>query len=666
MPVRTAEEIGNPDVVSISKCSTPTAFQVSVLKNDLFNICGSSEFRSAEQFDFVFRVVFSNQDLIVIHPTGSGKSVAFLMLAQIVRSKVAIVVVPMVALVQDLLRRSAEVGIVAAKSLDGLARNTQIVFLTPESFVLESSRRVIHELHESKRISRIFIDECHMAIFDSGFREAYLGVASICRHIKGTVLLTGTASVRTQSELKALFFAEDAPVTVLRSSSNRPNLEYSVISGDFSQILPLITPLKDDERAIIYCVTILDLEKVCTKIGLNLCTAFYGELSAEEKSANFNTWRSGTRSIMVATKAFGVGIDFGKIKYVLNYGLPESFEEFAQQSGRAGRSSTIEAKSIVLIKENAEIEKLKFIKNTGDQIRLENFKKILDFGLNKSTCRRVLLSAHFDKHFSICDSKANLKCDNCLRTPSNDSSSISSQVSPLLANSSTTSPANNRHSDFASEPSHLASSSTLSQVSRVLEQSTTISPANNRHSNLDTEPSKLTSLISRNKLFMQELLNFLGLAVSSNICIVCTYKRKEATFHSSATASPCPFKNYCIGCFESRTHGIASCPMKGKDALKEKGGTFPCCKLPISIFEVSFHPIDEATKNPIIFKECKYRDLIVVLIRLINSDTTIPEEKKTFLLTKDSDGIYGCWKEFYNFMKNFGKNKQSRISFQRL
>ena len=191
----------------------PSSYQICSLKEALLNF-GKESFRSNAQLDFFINVIFTKTNIFAVQPTGSGKSLAFLLHAKIFPSCLVVVVVPLLSLIDDLVRRSELARITVVKSLDDVTPNTSIVFLTPESFIKDSTVKQIHELSELGKLTKVFIDECHFAVIDKDFRTSYSRLASICKSLRSVVLLTGSASLCTEEELKRLFFEDNSIVKI--------------------------------------------------------------------------------------------------------------------------------------------------------------------------------------------------------------------------------------------------------------------------------------------------------------------------------------------------------------------------------------------------------------------------------------------------------------------
>lgn len=405
----------------------PSAFQINSLKQSLLNFGSGNFVRSNYQLDFFLNVIFTNSNIFAVQPTGTGKSLAFLLYAKIHLSSLILVIVPLISLINDLVRRSRHAMINCVSAMEDILPDTRIVFLTPENFIQDSTVHQIHRLSELGTISKIFIDECHFAVIDRDFRTSYNRVASICKNLNPVILLTGSASLSTEQDLKQLFFSNIASVVTLRQPTLRKNIEYiikEINGGDKSMdfLNQFILDLKNDERIIIYTVTIEKLHEIYNFLGSCMATKFYSDLSDEEKNVNTENWFRGNTKTIIATKAFGVGIDFNKVKTVFHFGLPDSLEEYIQQAGRAGRNLEMTAKSVLLLDSAFEKKKFKYLETGSDTVRFDHFKKIFYYSMKTSTCRRLLLSSHFDSIFAIC-SVDDAKCDICKKEQVNNRNS---------------------------------------------------------------------------------------------------------------------------------------------------------------------------------------------------------------------------------------------------
>lgn len=609
------------------------------------------------------------QNVLAIQPTGSGKSLAFLLLAKIKIYSTVVVVVPLLSLISDLIRRCKLAKINVCDSFQSYNSTIQIILVTPEHFVIESSIKKLQELQFQNKLLKVFVDECHLAVSESEFRPDYIKVASICRALNDqVVLLTGTASRDMEAGLKSLFFSNSATVITCRSSSNRLNIQYSVVPLAIplhielrKQLEEVLNDATGKSRGLIYCVSKNDLEKIQTILG-SLSSIYHGDLSNEEKSTNFNSWYTGQTKILIGTKAFGVGIDFDRVIIVINYGIPNSFEEFSQQSGRAGRLPGLKAKSIIIFDEQVEIQKVRYLQCSGDNARVKDYISVRDYVLDKSTCRRVLLSNIFDSELSICIGDASI-CDNCTRHPRDSIISCSSPVRSVVGTTNEAVTPNLEKESVSNEfregiPCKLSTINQLDDfISTPLKRIKNYIPAPLIESKSPfrsfLKPSELIQSFSTSPLvvrttnltsFAQTLKDCLDIAKSGKICIVCSYQERRRVSHFGLL-NQCKRKHGCFVCYNIG-HGRSTCKYSSRDKELVLSGTHVCCKLPISLEGIIFH---DKTVN---FR-CCYEDLIVVLLRLCRADESMPPEQFQKLLTKDDNGHYHCWKYFVEFVRKY-------------
>ena len=326
------------------------------------------------------RAGLQKQSLVAVFPTGGGKSLTFqlpaLMRGESIRH-LTVVISPLVSLMKDQVDNLIDrFEITKAVAINGLLSplerqeaismvrdgRANLLYISPES--LRSP--TIYKLISSRSVARFVIDEAHcFSSWGQDFRVDYLYIAEFIKLIEedkkiGSIpvsCFTATAKPQVIDDIK-LYFKErlDLDLKEFVTKKRRTNLSYEVIEVDdpsrkMNYLLPL---LQDCEKpAIVYASRTKTVEKVSSLIAeanLNV-TYFHGQLDKEMKKANMDAFMNSEKDIIVATSAFGMGVDKENVKTVIHYNISNSLENYEQESGRAGRDEKIQAKCYILFNE---------------------------------------------------------------------------------------------------------------------------------------------------------------------------------------------------------------------------------------------------------------------------------------------------------------------------
>ena len=298
--------------------------------------------------------LLSGNDTFVIMPTGGGKSLCY-QLPAILREGTAIVVSPLIALMKnqvDAIRNfSSEVGIahVMNSSLNKLElelvkqdlrdQKTKLLYVAPESLVKEENVEFFKEL----KISFIAIDEAHcISEWGHDFRPEYRRLRPIIDEIEPgapIIALTATATPKVQSDIQKNLNIVEA--NVYKSSFNRPNLYYEVRPKTKDVIKDLIRFIKqnDGKSGIVYCLSRKKVEEVAETLQVNGVNAlpYHAGLDSLTRVRNQDAFLMENADVIVATIAFGMGIDKPDVRFVIHHDIPKSIESYYQETGRAGR-----------------------------------------------------------------------------------------------------------------------------------------------------------------------------------------------------------------------------------------------------------------------------------------------------------------------------------------
>ena len=317
------------------------------------------EWKSPEQEQALTLIMSWTEQVVAVLPTGAGKSLLFMLPCTLPDAGVTILVVPLVSLRGDLLRRLEERGIKHLIWQPGERREAGLVLVSVEAASTKDFLTYAQTLVHQQKLDRIVVDECHLTVTAAVYRESMVDLAIIRDLRTQFVYLTATLPPSMQSEFEErnhLFHPK-----VIQSSSNRPNIFYEVCrarsgKGSLLQQAAAIARAawyRDDvfdvqrDKIILFVQTRDEAQELADILKCPFYTAKIG--SEEEKNVIVADWiRSTSQPCIVATRAFAEGFDYPHVRVVINVNEPDSLVLFAQQSGRAGRDGK-SAHSIVIL-----------------------------------------------------------------------------------------------------------------------------------------------------------------------------------------------------------------------------------------------------------------------------------------------------------------------------
>ncbi|EDO32632.1 predicted protein, partial [Nematostella vectensis] len=377
----------------------------------------------------------SGVDCILIMPTGGGKSLCF-QLPAVVSKGLTLVVSPLVSLMEDQLWALKRLGIKAAllnasstreevnsvhASIVDKKSDLKMLYVTPEK--IAKSKRFMAKLeksYESGLLSRIVIDEVHCTSqWGHDFRPDYKILGILKRQYPGVPILglTATATTKVIEDVKKILGLH-ANCLLLKASFNRPNLFYEVQSKPttnsafMSTIHQLITKRFSGDSGIIYCFSRKDAEQVAIEMSSRGIKAacYHADMPPESRSQVHMAWTTNKLQVVVATVAFGMGIDKSNVRFVIHHSFSKSMENYYQESGRAGRDEK-RASCIVFYRpfDIFRHSTMVFTEQTG----LQNLYGIVRYCQQQGVCRRTLIGRHFGEGWDPAQCKQ--MCDNCSR-----------------------------------------------------------------------------------------------------------------------------------------------------------------------------------------------------------------------------------------------------------
>ncbi|HEU5332436.1 MAG TPA: DNA helicase RecQ [Actinocrinis sp.] len=416
--------------------SPETDHEVTEAADVLRRVFGYDAFRG-EQREIVEHVV-GGGDALVLMPTGGGKSLCY-QIPALVRKGVGVVVSPLIALMQDQVDALTAVGVRAGflnstqnpderqlvESLF-LAGELDLLYLAPERLRLESTRQLL----DRGTVSLFAIDEAHcVAQWGHDFRPDYLGLSMLHERWPDVprIALTATATEATHAEIAQRLNLTDARHFV--ASFDRPNIQYRIVpkAEPMSQLLALLQAEHAGDAGIVYCLSRASTEKTAQFLVDKGIPAlpYHAGLDAQTRAANQSRFLREDGLVMVATIAFGMGIDKPDVRFVAHLDLPKSVEGYYQETGRAGRDGLPSTAWLAYGLADV-VQQRKMIAGTeADDAHRRVLTAHLDAMLalcETVECRRVRLLAYFGQRGAACGN-----CDTCLSPPESWDGTVAAQ-----------------------------------------------------------------------------------------------------------------------------------------------------------------------------------------------------------------------------------------------
>lgn len=397
-----------------------------MLFDNLQSFFGFDTFKGEQEA--IITNILSKNDTFVIMPTGAGKSMCY-QLPAMMTDGTAIVISPLIALMKNqvdqirafgsndsiahFLNSSLNKAEIAEVKEDVLSGKTKLLYVAPESL----SKQENVEFLKQATISFVAVDEAHcISEWGHDFRPEYRKIRSVLNMLGENIpiiALTATATPKVQQDIIKNLQMQEA--TLFKSSFNRPNLYYEIRpkKNVMKEIIKYVKG-QNGKSGIIYCLSRKKVEEVAEALNLNGVKAlpYHAGLEADMRASHQDKFLMEDVEVIVATIAFGMGIDKPDVRFVIHHDIPKSLEGYYQETGRAGRDGG-EGNCVAFYAEEDIVKLAKFMKDkpvAEREIGTQILQEVTDYA-ESSVCRRKQILHYFGEVYD--DSGCNCMCDNC-------------------------------------------------------------------------------------------------------------------------------------------------------------------------------------------------------------------------------------------------------------
>ena len=387
----------------------------------------------------------SGKDTFVLMPTGGGKSLCYQLPSVISSGRtrgVTIVISPLLSLMQDQVAHLKKLHIRATmingevtgderkeilRTLHGsrAEEKIQLLYVTPEMVSKSGSMmNAFRSLRQNGKLARIVIDEAHcVSQWGHDFRPDYKMLGEVRGEFPGVPVMALTATATENVKIDIIHNLGIPNCKVFTQSFNRPNLTYEVLKKSkgmniLAGIAEIIKTKYKRQSGIVYCLSRMNCEKVAKRLreehGVS-AAHYHAGMEPQERASVQKDWQSGISHVIVATIAFGMGIDKPDVRFVIHHTMPMSLEGYYQETGRAGRDGKLSGCYLYYGFQDTSSLRQMIKKNEGSveqkHRQHQMLRNVVQFSENMADCRRVQILAYFNERFQ----KENCKrsCDNC-------------------------------------------------------------------------------------------------------------------------------------------------------------------------------------------------------------------------------------------------------------
>jgi RecQ family ATP-dependent DNA helicase len=386
----------------------------------------------------------AGEDVFVLMPTGGGKSLIY-QLPSIIRSGktrgVTVVISPLLSLIQDQVDhlhalhimafnisgdspKADKDEIMAALNSEDVEDLIHMLYITPEMVAKnENMLNTLERLHRRKRLARLVIDEAHcVSQWGHDFRPDYKELGKLRERYPGLPFLALTATATQNVKIDVIHNLKMKGCKVFTQSFNRPNLHYKVVPKDRSILENISNIIRSREYrgkpGIVYCLARKHCEDVAEKLRKEFrieARHYHAGMPTQERVQVQKDWQAGRFNVIVATIAFGMGIDKADVRFVIHHTLPKSLEGYYQETGRAGRDGNESGCFLFYNYGDTQSYHRMIDESDGDRMQKqrqrEHLRCVVQYCENKQDCRRKQVLLYFDELFNSADCHAT--CDNC-------------------------------------------------------------------------------------------------------------------------------------------------------------------------------------------------------------------------------------------------------------
>ncbi|KAJ5225833.1 Bloom syndrome protein [Penicillium chermesinum] len=418
----------------------PWSHDVRTVLKDRFHLRG---FR-ANQLEAI-DATLGGKDTFILMPTGGGKSLCYQLPSVVTSGRtngVTIVISPLLSLMEDQVTHLRKLNInafivngetektersrILAELSNGGSENMQLLYITPEMISKNQTLvKALEKLYRRKKFARLVVDEAHcVSQWGHDFRPDYKELGEIRARFPGVPVMALTATATENVKVDVMHNLKMSGCEIFTQSFNRPNLTYEVRAKGrnddvLADIANTITRDYRGQCGIVYCLSRATCEAVAEKLQAKYnikAKHYHAAMESQMKAEVQDEWQRGNCHVIVATIAFGMGIDKPDVRFVIHHSIPKSLEGYYQETGRAGRDGKRSGCYLYYSYRDTMTLKRMIDKNEGSSGEQKARQKhmlrnVVQFCENRSDCRRVQVLAYFNEYFRREDC-ANT-CDNC-------------------------------------------------------------------------------------------------------------------------------------------------------------------------------------------------------------------------------------------------------------